>query len=263
MSTPGQTLLRLLIFHLALLCLPQPILAQDAERQTLGADQLPGPTAYRDPAQRAQALSGAVLRLRATPPRQPWITTVGDPALYGAATLVQTPEGPALLTGEFFVRGQETLELLYQGRALPTRVLRADRALGLALLELPEALAGALTPAPVRDKPLLSWEQPWALVFDRQGAASAVAVRFQGRPKQEELSFYMSALPTLGEGHPIFDDKGALVGLFALRVPGEPLGYALMTEVLARFFAPSPEPGSPQPLNLEVLGGGQEVEFSP
>jgi hypothetical protein len=74
----------------------------------------------------------------------------------------------------------------------------------------------------------------------------------------------MGALPVLGEGHPIFDDQGALVGLFALRLPGEQvMGYALMTDVLARFFKPATTERQADPFKLEVLGGGRQLQDAP
>jgi hypothetical protein len=243
-----------------LLLAAHPAAAQDAERQLLRPGELPGPTPYRDPTQHARALATHALRLRVTPKPQPYITTLGDPSIYGAATLILPPgrDAAALVTGEFFVRDAATIEILWQGRALPTAALRADQQLGLAELALPDEIAARLAPAPLRDTPLLTWDRLFVLLFDKDGVPLVAPVLLHGPGEPEELSFYTAASPTVGEGHPIFDQRGAVVGIFALRLPVENKpGYALLTAPLARFLDPAaPAPGQ-QPLPFEVLGGAR------
>jgi hypothetical protein len=232
--------------------------AQEPVPAPVPQDELPTLPTYQSPQERARAWSASVVRVRVVQPSQPWMTPVGDPGLYGAAVLAQTSPGgaPVLLTGELFVRGAAQVEVEVGAQRWRVRVVRADADLGLAALELPPPLVAQMTPAPLRASPLRGWERLFVLVFDKDGAATTLPVTLQG-PGEEELAFYTSATPPLSQGHPIFDEHGKCLGLFALwREDHEDVGFVILQPHLTTFIAnPEANPRRDEPLKLDLRGG--------
>ncbi len=252
-----------LILSLLCLLLPQITWAQDTERVTLTPDQLPTIKTWKDPKQHALELQKHVLRVRVTPKKDPYITTLGDPSLYGIVTMIQDEktEDPALITGEFFVRDAQKIEILLPELGWQTATIaRADRNLGLAQLTLADPIPEQIRPkaANVRNTPLVTWDTLHTLTFDLKGLPLVRPVTLQG-PGAEGMAFYMGASPGLGEGHPIFDDRGMCLGLYAIRAIEKPgLGYALMSQALLDFLKAEPTQTTQDDLRIEVLGGAKK-----
>lgn len=216
--------------------------------------QLPGVVRYQQHDKIAARLSQHVVQIRVMPKRPKYIRSMGDPAHYGAATLVaQKDQEPVLITGEYFVRNAESLELMLGSTRCTTNVVEKKPQLGLAVLSIPPECKLNLKPAP------LSTGAPtpnlYALTFDQRGVPTVRPAQI-GPRGNKELAFYHQASPSLGGGHPIFDQEGNLRGLYALQLPQHKhVGFLIPHGPIEKLLSPPEERKTNAPLNLDIQGG--------
>ncbi len=215
------------------------------------------PTWVAPEARRAQ-LAPSVVVVEVSAPKRKHITTFGDDGPRGAAVWVQPAvEGaePSLLTAEYLVRGAASVRLRVGDRVWPTKVLRSDARVGFALLECPPELAKTLSPAPLTQSELVP--HYGFSIADAQ----LIGISVNGRGT-DQLVWYWRAAPSLPPGHPIFDARGDMVGLYAVQSPEHPgVGFAIFGPTIAGFLAgPPPEP-EPRIKPMELWGsGGRRVD---
>jgi hypothetical protein len=217
------------------------------------AQGLPTVPTWTPPEARRAQLAPSVVRVEVSLPKQKYITTFGDDGPRGAAVWVQpAAEGaePSLLTAEFLIRGAASVRLRVGERVWPTKVLRSDARVGFALLECPPELAAQLTPAPLTQSELVP-HYGFSIADDQ-----LVGVAINGRGS-DQLAWYWRAAPSLPGGHPIFDARGELVGLYAVQDITEPgVGFAIFGPTLPGFLAgPAKEP-EPRIKPMELWGSG-------
>ncbi len=216
-------------------------------------DMTIGPESHDALKRQVKALGRSVFRLRVTPSLGPHMRPIGDPARLGAATLIQTDEGPALITAEIFVRDAAKVEVVVDGVGHPAEVLRADLDKGMALISIPEVLAEGFVALPVAGGALSPTDRLVAVVHEAKGELVIFRATLGG-PGQGALAYYTLASPALQSGYPLITHDGRFHGLYTFRPVKKEIGLALVGERVAQFLAPPPPRIREEVLQLEDRG---------
>ncbi len=210
----------------------------------------------QDSKKRSAQVNRSVVRVKVTPHIPRHIRPIGDPAAYGAATLIQAEDGRELLiTSEFLIRDAHKIELFAGDRSWPTQVLRADLHQGLALLSLPQELVTELTAVPLAVE-LKPGQKLFTAAHDARGETLVYPATL-GPQGDGALGYYRQASPALTNGYPLMTLDGRLYGIFTFRPANDPsLGLAITAQKIVAFLDPKAEAEEPGDLKIEVLGTG-------